>query len=789
MGIENVVAESATDDPNRLGGISPKIKARKTPRSRLDSDASKKLHGRLMNWFMQERNKQGPNRYQMAVDEDFYDGLQWTEEEMAELVERGQAPLVYNKVKSAINWMLGTELRTRVDGKVLPRTEDDEESAEVKSKLLKFLSDTNRTPFKRSQCWKSCLVAGMGWMEDSINKDPTQELLQTQYVDWKQCYHDSEAKQMDLSDGRFFFRWSFLDLDVAEALCPDRLQMIRSASIDAAQVGADDDDVWYMGARVNNSSSEDYAGASRRGIGGGYVNMGRDRVKVIEAWYKVPVTRKVCRAFDQHGMAFHGQVYDPANTAMRAAMEDGDISVAQHVHMEVRVAVMTEGGLLYEDKSPYKHDRFPFTPMWCYRRHRDGLPYGVIRDIRDAQIDYNKRASKALYILSTVRVIMEEGAHPDPERLRDEIARPDSIITTKKGYKLEVQQDKALADQHLQLMQFDGQMIRDISGVTEQNMGQASNDMSGKAIGKLQDQGSIVTAPLFDNMRLTIQMQTEIQLSLIEQFYTAPKVVRLVGENKPIDWLRINQWDEQNAQYLNDITKSKADYIVDEQDFQASTREAMFLAMMELISKLPPDAGMAMLDMVIDFANVPNKEEIVSRIRKLNGQTDPSRKQSPEELLAQQQQQEKAAALEKLNEDTLRATLAKTQAEAEATLAKVRSIDATIQKTVADAVRQGVTAAYEALQAAQIVATVPSVTPVADAILAGAGYQDQGGEDPNLPAPTGVLPEMTAQPKDGVFIGAPGGGAPMPGALPELQQADGIAAGIETPAADGVILE
>jgi hypothetical protein len=40
---------------------------------------------------------------------------------------------------------------------------------------------------------------------------------------------------------------------------------------------------------------------------------------------------------------------------------------------------------------------------------------------------------------------------------------------------------------------------------------------------------------------------------------------------------------------------------------------------------------------------------------------------------------------------------------------------------------------------------------------------------------------MTPQPKDGVFVGAPAVGAP----LPELQQADGAAAGIETLANDG----
>lgn len=783
MGIENVVSHPVMADPHRMGGVAPKNRAKRR-RHELDQDKAQRLHARLMNWYLQERDKQAENRYQMAIDEDFYDGLQWSDEDAQELLSRGQAPLVFNQVKPTINWMLGTERRTRIDGKVLPREESDTQGAEVKSKLLKYISDVNRTPFTRSQAWKSCIVAGIGWMEDAINKDPSQELLATRFVDWKQIYYDSNAKEMDLSDARYIFRWSFIDLDVAEALCPDRKEAIRSAAVDDNQVTLDEDDVWYLGARVNNASSGDYAAVSRRGMSGGLVNNGRERVKIIECWYRVPVACTVCRAADPEAMRFHGEEYDPSNAEMREAYEDGYMSIAQHVRMEVRVAIMTESFLLYEGKSPYKHNRFPFTPMWCYRRHRDLLPYGVIRDVRDAQIDYNKRASKALFILSTVRVIMDEGAVEDVEELRREIARPDAIIAKRKGYTLEVGQDKTLAEEHIKLMIFDGQIIRDVGGVTDQNLGKDDKGLSGQAIGKLQDQGSIVTAALFDNMRLAIQMQTEIQLSLMEQYYTAPKVVRIIGENKPVEWLKINQWDAGAAKFINDITRSKADFIVSEQDFKASTRQAMFESMMELVSKLEPQVGLALLDMVIDFADVPNKDEIVKRIRKINGQGDPSREPTPEELQAQQEADRKAKELEQIQIETARAQMEKAQAEVEKLMADVQKTAADTKRIVAQAVEQGVKAAYEALQAAQIVATVPNVTPIGDSILAGAGYEQQGGDDPNIPGQAAA----SAQQIDQMAGAAPAMPEkdPRQMELPELQQADGIATGIETLANDGV---
>jgi hypothetical protein len=769
----NVQSSKSMNDPNRYGGTAP-VPANNGARRRSEAEVERKkrLHGRLWNWFLQERDKQAANRAEQAIDEDFYDGLQWSDEDAAALMARGQSPTVHNQIKPTINWMLGTELRTRTDGKVLPREEGDEEAAEVKTKLLKYISDQNRTVFARSQAFRSQIIAGLGWMEDCINTDPTAELLCTRFVDWKQVYHDSNAKELDLSDGRYVFRWSWVDLDQAIAMCPEYESILTAAALDENQMGADEDDVWYMGSRVNTATSGDYAGTARRGMGGGMVNCGRERVKLIECWYTMPASREIVRSMDPEAKHLDGEAFDPKDADMAQLKAEGFLTVARHNYQEMRCALMTENDLLYEGKSPYRHNRFPLTPQWCYRRHRDGLPYGVVRDVRDAQIDYNKRASKALFILSTVRVIMEKGAVDDINELRAEVARPDAIIEVNGRKEFKIENDKQLAEEHIKLMMIDGQSIRDVGGVTNQNMGKEDGDLSGKAIGKLQDQGTIVTAALFENKRLAVQIQTEKQLSLIEQFYTAPKVVRIIGENKPVEWLKINQYDQAEGKYLNDITKSKADFIVSEQDFRASMRQAMFESMMDLIGKLAPEVGLALLDMVIDFADVPNKEEIVARIRKLNGQADPSRKPTPDELAAQQDKDAKAQEMEQLNIDTLRSQLAKAQAETENVLAKAQQIAADTERTMADAIEKGVRAAYQAIQAGQIVGQMPGVTPVADAILAGAGYEDKGGTPAPIPEAEGVMPMPEQQPMQ---------------QIPELQQADGAMQGIETAAADGLI--
>lgn len=775
--IVNVNSVRSTDNPNRMGGTKPAAAPkRKTPAKKAKTPAMIKLHARLMQWWNTEREIQSWNRYQMAIDEDFFDGLQWSDEDAAVLMARGQAPLVYNHIKPTVNWMLGTERRTRTDGVVLPREADDEKGAEVKSKLLKYLSDVNRLPFARSAAFEDCIIAGVGWLEDRISTDPNDELLQSGAESWRNVWYDSTSTEKDINkDARYVFRRRIVDLDYAIALCPEYEAELRSASIDSDQLAQEMTDEFYLGHRVNSEEAGDYGTPTRRAVNpfsaSASVESRRSRVQLIECWYKTPENTKVLR-----GQVFEGEDFTGSEEQLKA-IDEGLCFAVPHVRMQMRVALMTDSFILYEAKSPYKHNRFPLTPMWCYRRKRDNAPYGIIRDVRDAQEDYNKRASKALYVLSTNQLEIEEGAVDDIEDLRAEAARPDGVLVIKKNVqRFARHQDKQLAEEHLMLMDRNRQAIRDVGGVTDQNLGQDDKGLSGKAIGKLQDQGSIVNTPIFDNRLLALQIQSENQLSLIEQFYTMPKVVRIVGEKQPIDWLKLNQYDQEQGQWINDITKTKADYIIDEQDFKASTREAMFLSMMELIGKLPPEVGIQLLDMVLDFADVPNKEEMVARVRKINGQRDPSRKPTPEEIQAQQKQQAKQDEIEAIELGTAKANLEKLLADAGRLQAQVKQIEA--------AALQGNTAAfYQATQAAGVIGQQPAIAPTADVILKGAGFKDQGGTDPNLPAP--------AAPAPGMAPAAPAAPAALdpaaPEAPPELLQADGAQAGIETPAIDGGI--
>jgi hypothetical protein len=205
--------------------------------------------------------------------------------------------------------------------------------------------------------------------------------------------------------------------------------------------------------------------------------------------------------------------------------------------------------------------------------------------------------------------------------------------------------------------------------------------VSGKAIEARQLQGSVVTTEPFDNLRLATQVQGEKQLSLIEQWYTQEKVIRLTGAKGALEWVRINQPEVQpdgSVRWMNDITASMGDFVVAEQDYAGTMRQVMFERLGELANRLPPEISLRVLTIAMEFSDLPNKDEIADQIRKLTGDRDTSKPMTPEEQAqAEQQAQMQAEAME-LQRETARAALAEQQA-------KVREINARAAKLEAEA--------------------------------------------------------------------------------------------------------
>ncbi|MDF3073455.1 MAG: BcepIL02 [Alphaproteobacteria bacterium] len=714
------------------------------PAHPMDEPAIRDRHAMLVAKYRYELEVQSANRAEMAKDEDYYDHLQWTEEDAQVLKDRGQAPIVYNVIAQTVNWVIGSEKRGRTDFKILPRGAEDAKPAEAKTKYLKYISDVWRTPFNRSRAFEDAVKVGLGWIETSVPDDEEDEPTGDRYESWRNMLWDSAATEMDTSDMRYQFRSKWVDLDIAIAMFPHCKSLLENSANEIATFGS--------ASMEDGDEAMDGAEASREIFGGTnpiYIHK-RRRVRLIEAWYREPEEVEKIK-----GGSFKGDIFDKRDPRHVEAVQSGNGQLHKKVVMRARVMFMTTTHPLYDGPSPFKHNRLKFIPVWGYRRGRDGLPYGIIRGLRDIQDDINKRASKALHILSSNKIAMETGALADgwtPDDLAEEAAKPDALMVfangALSGNKVRMDVDRELAPAHLDLMSRNIMMIQQVGGVTDEQMGKSTNATSGKAILARQEQGSLATNKLFDNLRFAVQLHGEITLCNIEQFVTDQKQFRITNQRGTPEFITMNDGLPEN-----DISRSKADFVVSESDWRATMRQAAVDQLTEMVSKMPPQVGMLMLDLIVEQMDLPNGEEISKRVRQMNGMRDPE----ATELTAEEQQAMQAqAAQQQMQARAAEAEIAEKEAKAD-------NLRAATDKIKADTVNANMAGAKAAMEAATLVITQPTIAKVGDNLLmqggwtggkpvpaglAAQGLPPQAAQQPPAPAPE-PMPPMEQQPQPG----------------------------------------
>uniref|UniRef100_A0A6M3KX33 Putative P22-like portal protein n=1 Tax=viral metagenome TaxID=1070528 RepID=A0A6M3KX33_9ZZZZ len=670
----------------------------------------------------QARVAQADNRMQMAIDEDYYDGIQMTPEDLQVMLNRNQPPLVYNITKNMVNFLLGTERKSRIESKVLPRNAAGAQSAKSKTKLIKYTQDVSHGAFEFSQAFAECVKAGLGWMETAVRNNDDEPIFMRQER-WRNMWYDHLGASMDGSDWRYIVREKWIDLDIAERLFPDRAERLK--------VIADNVNSLYPfrpeDVSVADVASEFDLESEMDSLFEGQYDKTRQRLKIVECWYRLPERLKLLRQVDDSVPfgALDGAIYRDDQEDHQYLVKNGYFGTTDALIMAMHCALWTGPLLLQDMLTPYNHNRFPFTPLFCYRFARNNLPYGMIRDIRDPQDDLNKRKSRSLFLLSANRVIMDKGAVDDKIEAYNEVNRPDGMIEVNVGKKFEINKEFQEIAVHNEMARDDQSFVDNISGVTPEAKGQSTRDLSGVAINKLQIQAGTTSGVVFDNMYFAHQKEGEIRLSLIEQFYDQEKEYRITGGFKgKEEFIKVNE--NKGGVIENSITEAKADFIVSEQDFRETMRMAMFQMLSELVmslAKAMPEVALALLDEVVDFMDeLWNKDELVARIRKINGQHAPEDDMTPEEkkeiAQAEEQMAQKQQMLEQIKQALLELQVANEQANATATNAKA-------MKDKVDAEMKRLEGFLQALQVAGTIQAAPQLVEAADNLIKEASESGQ----------------------------------------------------------------
>ncbi len=456
----------------------------------------------------------------------FYDGIQWTDEEANALKERGQTPVVINKIRNRIKGLTGTEIvnRTRIGYGARSFRPEDSDTADALSQIALYIQDKGNIAFHRSRVFEDALVEGIG---GHITEAYEQEVA-TRRIDPRDIFWDVSDTTPDMSDSfyRGFKKW--FNAEELVSIYPNQKKSLM------AMVGMSDESRYptQLPYAQNYTQGVDYIDESNQI---NYADKTRGRILVVELEYRVKEDAyeyvdgqgRLIRTFDEKEAKKN-------RITKEQARQKGFYGLTYRELLADRYYTCQFAGdiELYHGASDlaYKND-FDLQILCIDRTAHDNVPTGLVYWAIDPQKELNKRRSKLLHHLNTNRVVMDSDAVENVELVRREASRPDAVITKKKGTELRVESTTDLAKGQFDVMQLSDKEIQDTLGIYDEMLGQQTNAASGIAIEKRQQSALRQQAPQFDQFKLFTKKYGELLLGYIQFAFRDEQVLTILDDD------------------------------------------------------------------------------------------------------------------------------------------------------------------------------------------------------------------------------------------------------------------
>lgn len=237
----------------------------------------------------------------------------------------------------------------------------------------------------------------------------------------------------------------------------------------------------------------------------------------------------------------------------------------------------------------------------------------------------------------------------------------------------------------LQWRQLLTQQMKDISGLQDASLGIQSNETSGKAIMARQREGDVATIEYHDNLNAAIAECGRVINDLIPIVYDTPRQIRIVGEDEAMSVIRVNDPNDPEAK---DMSQGKFDIVVETGPSYTTKRVEAAEQIIELTQAFPQIAGVAG-DIIVSALDLPGGDKLASRMKLLlppearEDEKDPA-DMTPEEQQQFAQQKQEMQQQQQVQQEVAQKGIELEMAEKEATINK---LVADAEKTRADAMK------------------------------------------------------------------------------------------------------
>lgn len=633
-------------------------------------------------------------------------GLQWDAETRQLVESEGRLAEEVNMILPKVNAALGYQIANRVEIAFRPRGQGaDEDKARTLSKVAMQIADNNDYRWVESQVFADGLIESRGYFDVRIDFDDNMVgEVKIDALDPRDVVPDPDAKSYDPDTWADVTITRWYTLDEIEWYYGAKARRAVEQSGDPSEDTDFGDDTTDEG---RNKFGDELSGQHYDSyMGEEYI--AQPRWRIIDRQYWETVSGQV--AVYPTGDIRRWDRMTPAQ--QQSAQADGAIIVRRPVR-QVRWLVSTMTSVLHDDVSPYEH----FTVVPYFPVFRRGLTRGMVDNAVSPQRMLNKAISSYIHTISTTANsgwMAEENslANMTEDELEERGSQAGLTLVYRKGAskpeKINPNQIPTGVDK---LIERAATNIDNVTGINETMQGKVEGDLSGIATQSLQFAAQQQLAVMLDNMARTRTMVAKRMLKLIQRFYDEPRIFRITETDatgkEVVEELPINA-PQPDGSVLNNLTIGEYDVIVTEQPLQVTFQNSQFQQALELkkASVNIPDA------FVLRYSNLEAKQEIIEAMQGQQAPVDP----------------------------TLEAKAALLQAQAD--------------KARADTTARRVETMFSATEAAQNIAAIPQVAPLADTILGSAGYEDQDAA-PLLPQALGT-PQQSAPMSEAAII-APSG--------------------------------
>jgi len=350
---------------------------------------------------------------------------------------------------------------------------------------------------------------------------------------------------------------------------------------------------------------------------------------------------------------------------------------------KMRVSTFLGNLKLQDIPSPYAHDDFPYVPYIGYL-DRFERPFGVPRQIKEQDSEVNKRRSMALSLISSRRVITEEGASADENKTFTEANRQDGYIVMNKGKmdRIHIQEMGELAPTQMEMLRSSEQEMQEIAGSNE--VVPRPNVRSTGMMESQADTAASMTASLLDNAKMSDKLLGEKLMALIQDTWTDEKVLRVTDRVTGTEkFVTVNERfvDDTGITVRNNITQAKFDLVMTTAPMTDTMRQKNMDNIFAAINSAPPEAVGPLINLALEISDLPEKDQLLSQLRRVTGLSDfdnitnEEREQLEKQEAEAKRQHEKAVqeaeqAANQLQNAKTNAEIEKLKADAQEALAK-----------------------------------------------------------------------------------------------------------------------